>query len=121
MYCNKVRKSEVGLKRNIDRRKERAQDLDKRESSVINNPPAENDTMNMTRKYTRLQNGKVISSSTLVSIQNKIVFRRKSLFLLPCGKRSIEKITRLLNDSIGDSPLKNILFKAIMIMPDLLL
>jgi len=52
------------------------------------------------------------------------VFWRKNVFLLPtgeCGKDYIDEMTRLLNAWIGDSALKNISFKAIMIMPSLLL
>ena len=62
------------MKRQINRCKERDKDLDKCESLVISHPPAENDTVNMTREYTWSQNGKVISSSTIDSMYNKIVF-----------------------------------------------
>ena len=53
-----------------------------------------------------------------------IVYWRKNLFLLPTGKFGksyIDENTRLMNAWVEDSPLKNIAFKAIMIMPSLLL
>ena len=53
-----------------------------------------------------------------------IVYWRKNLFLLPTGKFGkayIDENTRLMNAWVEDSPLKNIAFKAIMIMPCLLL
>lgn len=55
---------------------------------------------------------------------NKIVFWRRNLFLLPtgkAGKRYIDETTRLLNAYVTDSPLGKVAFKAIMIMPNLLL
>ena len=50
LYCNKVFKLEAGLKRYINRCKERDKDLDKRKSLVTNHPPAENHTANVTRE-----------------------------------------------------------------------
>ena len=78
----------------------------------------------MTREYTWSQNGKIVGPNLIDSIYNKIVFWPKNLFLLPsgaCGKRYIKEITRLLNEWVSDSPLKDISFKAIVIMPNLLL
>ena len=54
----------------------------------------------------------------------KIVFWRKNLFKLPsgsAGKRYISEITKLLNGWTFNSPWKDISFKAIHIMPGLLL
>ena len=116
LYCKNVYKSGSGLKGHTNKCKEREKDLDKHESSVINHPPIENDTVDMTRQYTWSQNGKIISSSTIDSIYNKIVFWRKNLFLSPsgaCDKRYIKEITGLLNEWVSDSPLKDISFKAI--------
>ena len=110
--------------RHINKCKERDKDLDKHESLLINHPPTENDTVDMTREYTWSQNGKIISSSTIDSIYNKIFFWRKNLFVLSsgaCGKRYIKEITRLLSEWVSDSPLKDISCKAIMIMSNLLL
>ena len=50
LYCNKVFKLEAGLKRYINRCKGRDKDLDKRKSLVMNHPPAENHTANVTRE-----------------------------------------------------------------------
>ena len=74
LHCNKVYKSEAGLKCHINGCKDRDNDLDKHKLLVINHAPAENDTVNMTRQYTWSQNGKIISSSTVDSLYNKIVF-----------------------------------------------
>ena len=57
-------------------------------------------------------------------VYEKIVYWRKNLFLLPtgkAGKQYIDEITRLINAWVADSPLKKIAFKAIMVMPSLLL
>ena len=57
-------------------------------------------------------------------IYEKIVFWRKNLFLLPTGKsgkKYIDEITRLVNAWLSDSCLKDVAFKAIMIMPGSLL
>ena len=54
----------------------------------------------------------------------KIVNWKKNLFLLPsgqAGKSFIDEMSRLINESIRKSPLKDIAFKAIMVMPCLLL
>jgi len=57
-------------------------------------------------------------------IYESIVFWRRNLFLLPtgnAGKWYIDETVRLINEWLSNSPLKNIAFKAIMIMPSLLL
>ena len=54
----------------------------------------------------------------------KIVYWKKNLFLLPsglAGKSFIDKISWLMNKWMHESPLKDIGFKAIMVMPSLLL
>ena len=54
----------------------------------------------------------------------KIVYWKKNLFLLPsgqAGKSFIDEMSRLINEWIRESPLKDIAFKAIMVMPGLLL
>ena len=54
----------------------------------------------------------------------KIVYWKKNLFLLPsgqAGKSFIDEMSRLMNEWIRKSPLKDIAFKAIMVMPGLLL
>ena len=50
-------------------------------------------------------------------VYKKIVYWKKNLFLLPF----IEETTKLINKWLHDSPLKDIAFKAIMIMQSLLL
>ena len=54
----------------------------------------------------------------------KIVYWKKNLFLLPsgdAGKSFIDEMSLLMNEWIRESPLKEIPFKAIMVMPGLLL
>ena len=63
-------------------------------------------------------------STDINDIYEEIVFWRKNLFLLPSGKYGKEYIretTRLLTSWVEDTPLKDIAFKAIHIMPALLL
>ena len=57
-------------------------------------------------------------------VYEKIVCWKKNLFLLPSGcvgTQFIGETTKLMNKWIHDSPLTDISFKAIMIMPSLLL
>ena len=54
----------------------------------------------------------------------QIVYGKRNLFLLPsgkAGKQYIYETTKLMNEWLQESPLKDIAFKAIMIMPNLLL
>ena len=54
----------------------------------------------------------------------KVVHWKNNLFLLPsrcAGKQVIEEKTKLMNEWLHDSPLKDIALKATMIMPSLLL
>jgi len=60
----------------------------------------------------------------LDNIYERIVYWRKNLFLLPSGssgKQFIRETTRLVNSWIDETPLKDFSFKAIMVMPALLL
>ena len=57
-------------------------------------------------------------------IYDIIVYWKKNLFMLPtgrAGKDYIDEITRLSNAWIQDSAMKHITFKAIMVMPSLIL
>jgi len=63
-------------------------------------------------------------NNLIASAYEKVVFWRKNLFLLPtsqAGKEYIDETSRLLNAWAHDSPLDTLAFKAIMIMPNLLL
>ena len=60
----------------------------------------------------------------LSQVYEIVVFWRKILFLLPSGKagrKFIGEVSRLMSEWLHDSPLKDIAFKAIMVMPSLLL
>ena len=55
---------------------------------------------------------------------NKIVYWRKNLFLGPTGalgKSFINKMTRMINAWVYDTPIKDIALKALQVMPALLL
>ena len=57
-------------------------------------------------------------------VYEKIVYWKKNLFMLPSGhvgKQFIGETTQLTNEWLHDSPLKDIAFKVIIIMPSLLL
>ena len=60
----------------------------------------------------------------LNTVYDKVVFWRKNIFLLPSGRSGklyIEETTRLINSWTHKSPLQDVAFKAIMVMPNLLL
>ena len=60
----------------------------------------------------------------LNAVYDKVVFWRKNIFLLPSGKSGkqyIEETTGLINSSVHNSLLQGVAFKAIMVMPNLLL
>ena len=57
-------------------------------------------------------------------VYEKVVHWKKNMFLLPsgqAGKRYVDETTRLMNEWLHDSTMKDVAFKAIMIMPNLLL
>ena len=60
----------------------------------------------------------------LSQVYETVVFWRKNMFLLPSGKVGrtfIWEVSRLMSEWLFDSPLKDIAFKVIMVMPCLLL
>ena len=60
----------------------------------------------------------------LNTVYDKVVFWRKNIFLLPSGRSGklyIVEATRLINYWTHNSPLQDVAFKAIMVMPNLLL
>ena len=60
----------------------------------------------------------------LNTVYDKVVFWRKNIFLLPSGRSGklyIEETTRLINSWTHNSPLQDVVFKAIMVMPSILL
>ena len=57
------------------------------------------------------------------TVYEQIVYWRKNLFFLPsgkAGKQYIGETTKLMNEWLQESHLKDIAFKAIMTMPNLL-
>ena len=79
------------------------------------------------REYNNVQCSKYPShvfEANLSTIYEQIVYWRKNLFLLPsrkAGKQYIDETTKLMNEWLIESPLKDIAFKATLIMPNLLL
>ena len=66
----------------------------------------------------------MLQLSRLSLAYKKIVYWKKNLFLLPsgqAGKSFIDEIFIMMKEWIYESPLKDIAFKAIMVMPGLLL
>ena len=65
-----------------------------------------------------------IHQKDLEEAYNRIAYWRKNIFMVltgDAGKKFIDEISRLLNLRTNNTPLKNIAFKAIHVMPALLL
>ena len=65
-----------------------------------------------------------VFEANVLTVYEQVVYWKKNLFLLPsgkAGKQYIDETTKLMNEWLHESTLKNIAFKAIMIMPNLLL
>ena len=89
-------------------------------SSIPPDPPPINEEISY--KWGEYENA--IFETNINDVYERIVYWRKNLFMLPTGKvgkRYIDETTRLMNAWTEDSPLKNVAFKVIMIMPSLLL
>ena len=65
-----------------------------------------------------------VFEANVSTVYEQIVYWKKNLFLLPLGrhrKQYIDETPKLMNEWLQESPLKDIAFKAVMIMPNLLL
>ena len=65
-----------------------------------------------------------VFEANVSTMYEQIVYGKRNLFLLPsgkAGKQYIDETTKLMNEWLQESPLKDIAFKDIMIMPNLLL
>ena len=65
-----------------------------------------------------------VFEANVSTVHEQVVYWKKNLFLLPlgkAGKQYIDETTKLINEWLQESTLKDIAFKAIMIMPNLLL
>ena len=65
-----------------------------------------------------------VFEANVSTMYEQIVYGKRNLFLLPsgkAGKQYIYETTKLMNEWLQESPLKDIAFKAIKIMPNLLL
>ena len=65
-----------------------------------------------------------VFEANVSTVYEQVVYSKKSLFLSPsgkAGKQHIDETTKLMNEWLQESPLKDIAFKVIMIMTNLLL
>ena len=65
-----------------------------------------------------------VFEANVSTVHEQVVYWKKNLFLLPSGKEGkqyIDETTKLMNEWLQESPLKDIAFKTTMIMPNLLL
>ena len=122
--CNKNYKTKTGWAKHTNNCKDSQnsrQNLTLEDQNKI--PPQVNNTEE-TIFYPWANASTVITLNAINQVYDKVVFWRKNLFLLPtgsAGKKYIEETTRLMNEWLQDSPMKDICFKAIMLMPNLLL
>ena len=122
--CNKRYKSQSGLKCHRKNCTRPTRDGIVDITSPMEDTSVENNQQQITprfewRKYEEAQFVKMLNA-----VYDKAVFWRKNIFLLPSGKSGkqyIEETTRLINSWIHNSPLQDVAFKAIMVMPNLLL
>ena len=85
--------------------------------------PATSRAMNDLQSTTESRSLREVSKK-IQDAYKRIVFWEKNFFMLPTGaaaKKYITETTKLMNGCTNDSPLKDIAFKAIHIMPSLLL
>ena len=93
----------------------------------VNNDPVRevnNDQMREVNTFKWGNEGSVNITKYICDAYEKIVFWRKNIFMLPTGsigKKYVLETTKLLNAWTSNSPMKDIAFKAIHIMPSLLL
>ena len=81
----------------------------------------ENNQQQITSRFEWGKQKEAQSVKMLNAVYGKVVFWRKNIFLLPCvkpGKQYIEETTRLINSWIHNSPLQDVVFKEIKIMPN---
>ena len=65
-----------------------------------------------------------VFEANVSTVYEQIVYWKKNLFLLPsgkAGKQSIDENTKLMKEWLQEPPMKEIAFKAIMIIPNLFL
>ena len=124
--CNKTYRTLRGLNQHNSNGKCKNQKLPVTEpivsSKPVNNHPAEPPKIEMLYKWGDYDNKSF--EKNLHVIYEKIVYWRRNLFLLPTGKAGtqyIDETSRLMNAWLHHSPLKDVAFKAIMIMPSILL
>ena len=89
-HYNKTYKTETGLNRRKAKCKERDNPSDNNEHNIPSTSKDNDTTASETIEYPWSQTGNTILSNTVDIIYDKVVFRRKNIFLLPsgsCGKK----------------------------------
>ena len=121
--CNKRYKSQSGLKRHRRNCTQPTRDGIVDITSPMKDTSVENSQQEITSRseWGKYQGAQFVK--LLNAVYDKVVFWRKNIFLLPSGKSEThytEETTRLINSWIHNSPLQDVAFKAIMVMPNLL-
>ena len=73
------------------------------------------------KSYTWGNYPSLVFEANVSTVYEQIVYWKKNLFLLPlgkAGKQYIDETTKLMNEWLQESPLKDIAFKTIMIIPN---
>ena len=122
--CNKRYKSQSGLKRHRKNCTRQTRDDIVDITSPIEDTSVENNQQEITSRFEWGKYEEAQFVKMLNAVYDKVVFWRKNIFLLPSGKsgkQCIEETAGLINSSIHNSLLQDVAFKAIMVMPNLLL
>ena len=120
-FCSKKYKLHSGLKRHQKNCTKQTREVD------IN--PSETTSINISQQHLtsrfEWENYKERGFVKMLNtVYDKVVFWRKNNSLLPSGRSEklyIEETTRLVNSWTHNSPLQDVAFKVIMVMPNLLL
>ena len=122
--CNERYKSQSGLKCHRKNCTQPTRDGIVDINSPMENTSVENNQQQITSRFKWGRYKEAQFVNMLNAVYDKVVFWRKNIFLLPSGKSGkqyIEETTRLINSWIQNLPLQDVAFKAIMVMPNVLL
>ena len=120
-FCSKKYKLHSGLKRHQKNcaKSNHEVDVNPSETTSINISQQHLTSRFEWRNYKEPEFVKMLNT-----VYDKVVFWRKNIFLLPLGRSGklyTEETTKLINSRTHNSPLQDVAFKAIMVMPNLLL
>ena len=130
-HCERTIRSNGGLnqhlrscKQNIGSEYEPAKERHERIETLANTTGSTTTSSASQKSYTWENYPSHVFETNVSTVYEQIVYLKKNLFLLPsgkAGKQYIDETTKLMNEWLQESPLKDIAFKAIMIMPNPLL